>query len=397
MLQRADDPRAPRTPTGRRAGGPCFVCDLRCRSVATGLSIDWLATLFAYVSILTALAAGALLVRWLMVKAARARSITEQRRAERRRPTPYVFHPPAGWPMPPADWVPPPNWQPQPSWPPQPHAWELWQRLLPRPVPPPPPQQSVWETQRDKGYQPSRFDEQELRRAASTEQGRVALRLEALSSQALALEQRMQFDREHLDAQRGRSRWHPLEWAYWRAADALHETASTVSGRLGGDAPVDVDELVMLWKQQLGWLDELVGAARDRAGLDPQRRSTGKGAPVLSSGDDWKHAEQVAASALRQFGFPDARVTGSGTDRGLDVVGNGIAAQVKYTGSTVGRPVIQQLVGAAGGRQTAFFSRAGYSQHAVDEADAQGMALFSITLPSTVTAINRAGRRMATR
>lgn len=98
---------------------------------------------------------------------------------------------------------------------------------------------------------------------------------------------------------------------------------------------------------------------------------------------------------MREFGFDDAEVTGSGTDRGLDVSGRNIASQVKYTNAAIGRPIIQQLVGASGGRQTAFFSRTGYTQHALEEADRYGMALFRIALPDNITSVNELARQMS--
>lgn len=376
-------------------------------SVATGLGIDWLGTTFAVLFLIVAFATGALLLKWLIVGLAGAGSAAERRRVERRRPTPYVFNPPPGWPVPDADWVPPSGWQPQPTWPPMPERWELWQRLTPRPAPPPPPRRTVWEAQDSdaRSYLMS-FDEAQLFSRAGTPQGRQGLSVEALQWQALALQQRIEFDAEHQAGERGRSRWHPLEWAFRRASDALTETASAVTDRLIEDAPLNPDDLVALWRAMLAWGDELLDAAAEQAGVDRYAVLSGaQGAAAGSSsrndlrlpGEPWQQAEALAAAALRKFGFDDARVTGSGADRGLDVVGSGVAAQVKYTATAVGRPTVQQLLGAAGGRQAVFFSRAGYTQHAVEEADARGMALFRIALPSSVTAMNTTARRMATR
>lgn len=165
------------------------------------------------------------------------------------------------------------------------------------------------------------------------------------------------------------------------------------------------EEHVARWQHLYGWIDEMLDAAAERAGVsrdDPRLRGmvAGDGArsvAVDTTSTAWQDAEHLAAAALRQFGFVDANVTRAGADRGLDVVGGGVAAQVKYTGATVGRPLIQQLVGAAGSRQTAFFARSGFTQHAVEEADRHGMALFTLALPTTVTAHNGPARRMACR
>jgi RsiW-degrading membrane proteinase PrsW (M82 family) len=40
--------------------------------------------------------------------------------------TKWVFNPPPGWPVPPANWQPPNGWQPDSSWPPAPPDWEFW-------------------------------------------------------------------------------------------------------------------------------------------------------------------------------------------------------------------------------------------------------------------------------
>lgn len=115
---------------------------------------------------------------------------------------------------------------------------------------------------------------------------------------------------------------------------------------------------------------------------------------TAASASDWMQAEQLAAAAVQQFGFADARVTPPGADGGLDVIARGAAAQVKYTSTPVGRPTLQQLQGAAGGRSAIFFSRSGYARTAVAFADQVDMALFTITLPTRVTAVNDAAVRL---
>lgn len=139
--------------------------------------------------------------------------------------------------------------------------------------------------------------------------------------------------------------------------------------------------------RSLEWSD------REFAAYSRQSQRQGKISPTAELA--WVDAEQLAAVALRGFGFDDARPTGSGTDAGLDVAGRSIACQVKHTAKPVGRPVLQQLVGAAGGRVTAFFSRAGYTAQAIEYADQVGMALFGLALPTTVSPQNSAAREMA--
>jgi hypothetical protein len=108
-------------------------------------------------------------------------------------------------------------------------------------------------------------------------------------------------------------------------------------------------------------------------------------------------AERLGQAALQQMGFDDAAQTSAGADEGLDVAGPTVAAQVKYTSTPIGRPVLQQLQGAAGGRITVCFSRSGYSHHALEYAESVGMALFVLTLPGTIRPVNALATDMAAR
>jgi len=136
-------------------------------------------------------------------------------------------------------------------------------------------------------------------------------------------------------------------------------------------------------------------ASHHQGGLG--RSASPYSASTAREGKDWVVAEEIAAKFLRQVGYRDARTTAPGSDRGLDVLGTGVAAQVKYMSRPCGRPLLQQLVGAAGGRHAIFFSHAGYSQQAIEYADFVGMALFEIILPATVRPINGAARTMTDR
>jgi hypothetical protein len=110
----------------------------------------------------------------------------------------------------------------------------------------------------------------------------------------------------------------------------------------------------------------------------------------------WQQAEELAAEMLRACGFSDAAVTAAGSDGGLDVVGRGVIAQVKYLGHRAGSADLQRLAGAnVGGAQAVFFSLAGFSQQAVRYADAVRMALFTVELPDTVLPVNAAARELA--
>jgi hypothetical protein len=368
-------------------------------SLSVGIGAERLATLFAVAFIAAALTFGVLLVVRLVRAMSAGADRAQQMRAERRRPTPYRFNPPPGWPTPAPDWAPAPGWEPERSWPPLPPGWQLWQRTAPRPAPPQ--RRSAWDPNPaadrmvDVHFQPEK-----IRQALTTADGQRSLQIAAMQLQMSGLESRLRFEGQHRpggERAARRGRWHPLEWAYRHAADGIVTIAGELSDALAavdddGSTAALGEEHVARWQHLYGWIDEMLDAAAERAGVsrdDPRLRGmvAGDGArsvAVDTTSTAWQDAEHLAAAALRQFGFVDANVTGAGADRGLDGVGGGVAAQVKYTGATVGRPLIQQLVGAAGGRQTALFARSGFTQHAVEEADRHGMALFTLALPTTV-------------
>lgn len=58
-------------------------------------------------------------------------------------------------------------------------------------------------------------------------------------------------------------------------------------------------------------------------------------------------AEQFAAEVMMIFGYQDARVTQRSADGGIDVRSARAVAQVKNWSKPVGRPHLQNLVGAA--------------------------------------------------
>jgi Holliday junction DNA helicase RuvB len=98
----------------------------------------------------------------------------------------------------------------------------------------------------------------------------------------------------------------------------------------------------------------------------------------------WAAYEQAAANNMRRFGFPDAAVTPSGADGGVDVRARGAVAQVKARNTATPRPDVQQLHGIASaeGKLGVFFSLAGYTAGAIEWAESR-VALF--VLESTGT------------
>lgn len=118
-------------------------------------------------------------------------------------------------------------------------------------------------------------------------------------------------------------------------------------------------------------------------------------APTFDRDAAWRRAEECAAGHLRSLGFADAAATEIGADAGFDVVGRTVVAQVKYLASAVGRPVVQQIVGAnTHGAVAVMYSRSGYTKQALEFADQAGVALFTLELPNAVQAVNRHALQM---
>lgn len=114
----------------------------------------------------------------------------------------------------------------------------------------------------------------------------------------------------------------------------------------------------------------------------------------------WTDAEQNAAAWMRYWGYTDARVTNGGPDAGVDVRSSDALAQVKFEARSVGRPQLQNLVGARGrahAKALLFFSGAGFSAHAVDYAADMDIALFEYSLDGSMKPQNGHARRLARR
>jgi hypothetical protein len=105
---------------------------------------------------------------------------------------------------------------------------------------------------------------------------------------------------------------------------------------------------------------------------------------------DWVDAEHLAAWHMsRRLGFEDATVTKSGNDGGIDVESADAVAQVKHHTNPVGGPEIQQLRGAAHGRNAAlFYALSGYTTAGERFADKAGVALFRYDIYGEVTGCN---------
>lgn len=114
---------------------------------------------------------------------------------------------------------------------------------------------------------------------------------------------------------------------------------------------------------------------------------------------DWRDAEAAAASWLRRAGCRGVALTGAGADGGIDVVSTEWAVQVKHTANKVGRPAVQQLVGAALAleRSPALFSTGGFTAPARAYADQHDVALVELGLDGRARPLNRPARRIGRR
>ncbi|WP_026122986.1 restriction endonuclease [Nocardiopsis halotolerans] len=109
-------------------------------------------------------------------------------------------------------------------------------------------------------------------------------------------------------------------------------------------------------------------------------------------------AERFVAGWLRDRGFRGARTTPPSGDAGIDVSASGVSVQVKrYSTNAVGRPELQQLVGAAPVGDTAvFFTSSRYTAAAAEYANQRDVALFTFDSEAgyPVRAVNRAAERL---
>lgn len=110
----------------------------------------------------------------------------------------------------------------------------------------------------------------------------------------------------------------------------------------------------------------------------------------------WQDAEDLAAEHLRNAGFRDARRMPDGPDGGVDVVGTGVVAQVKWWSAPVGIGEVQRLRGTAhDSHVAAFYSRAGYTRSASAWADTASVALFVFDESGFISPANETAGRVA--
>jgi hypothetical protein len=113
--------------------------------------------------------------------------------------------------------------------------------------------------------------------------------------------------------------------------------------------------------------------------------------------NNYREAENIAASWLRRFGYPDAHVTADRQDDGIDVESIGAVAQVKYWKTKrVGIAEVQRLAGSARrGQACYFFAALGYTKAATRWAESPDnrMKLFVMRSDGNIFAWNHRARR----
>lgn len=115
--------------------------------------------------------------------------------------------------------------------------------------------------------------------------------------------------------------------------------------------------------------------------------------------DDWHQAELLTASWLREQGCRGVALTTAGADGGIDVMTQEWAVQVKHTAKRVGRPAVQQIVGAAldADRRPAVVSTSGFTQPAMIYADDHDVGLVELGADGRATLVNLSAREIGGR
>ena len=96
----------------------------------------------------------------------------------------------------------------------------------------------------------------------------------------------------------------------------------------------------------------------------------------------FEDAEKAARHHMASLGYSDAMTTAAGRDGGIDVVAEGVVAQVKAQVRPVGAPQVQQLFGvaASNGVRALFYALSGYTPAALAFAEANEVYLFEFDL-----------------
>lgn len=107
-----------------------------------------------------------------------------------------------------------------------------------------------------------------------------------------------------------------------------------------------------------------------------------------------RDAERAARDWMIYFGHRNARLTVVGPDMGVDVNADDAVAQVKAGASRIGRPVVQQIYGAAEleSKDAYLFTVGGVTDEARQWANRAGVAVFRLDLAGDAFAVNAEAR-----
>ena len=98
------------------------------------------------------------------------------------------------------------------------------------------------------------------------------------------------------------------------------------------------------------------------------------------AGLTWQQAERLACEWMRANGYPDARLTASGADGGVDVQSLRAIGQVKRHSKPVGLAEMQRIHGIAQsvGKNALFFSTGGFTPKAKGWASAHHIEMYEM-------------------
>lgn len=114
---------------------------------------------------------------------------------------------------------------------------------------------------------------------------------------------------------------------------------------------------------------------------------------------DWRDAEHRTATWLRSIGCRDVTLTADGADGGIDILTDRWAVQVKHRSARVGRPAVQQIVGAALAveRSPVVVSTSGFTGPALEFAADHDVALVELELDGRARPVNEPARALGRR
>lgn len=343
---------------------------------------------------------------------------------------------PPNWPQTPEGWVPPASWKRPRGWPKEPPRWQFWQVDLREHEA----KVERWRTDREEMF--DRLTQTRLGFATLINFVESKIMLRNAQAQLLirpvpafayfvggdisAPERTAQYEVQEqvlaalgemrsrtLAVARGNFDWqqaHLNTWATYCAelmasSDELDQRSldlalQQVSAKAAAAVPnKPKPRLIAAAQVTLAAAELAVKQGQEQFDAVKHRAETWAGKPTGTSQgriDNWQDAEEVAAAHMRGvLGYEDARITGAGTDNGIDVTSLFAVAQVKHLTAPVGQPDVQRLVGANETAKTMlFYSSSGYSKIAIEYAERSGVALFRFVPPGSPVPVSTAAHQL---